>query len=103
MINITDLRSFLSKKVRGQPKAIMALCNLIEDAQNFESIRKGPVGVMMSVGPSGVGKTELPRALALYLYGSEHSMTRISCGNLTQEHTVHTLIGAPPGYVGYGK
>ena len=105
MIDIDDLKSYLSKRVRGQPKAIATLCDLIEDSQNLDKYepRRGPIGVVMALGPSGVGKTESARALASYLHGSDGTLIHVSCGNYTQEHTVHTLIGAPPGYIGYDK
>ncbi len=100
---VIELRNFLEKTVKGQPKAINAVCKLYqyELALRWLEERKGPVGVLMFLGPSGVGKTELARMLARHFMGSVDSLVKIDCAGFSQPHAIHSLIGAPHGYVGY--
>jgi len=100
---IANLREFLSKRVRGQLKGVETVCNLIEDDMMLRDLeeKRGPVGIVMFLGPSGVGKTELARVSAQYLMGSENYLTKIQCVTLTQSHTIQTLLGAPHSYVGW--
>ncbi len=102
---ILKLSNSLSKRVRGQPRAIETVCNLIEDDKTLSDIegKKGPIGIVLFLGPSGVGKTELARAAAECIMGSEHYLTKIECVTLSQPHTIQLLLGAPPSYVGYDK
>jgi type VI secretion system protein VasG len=97
------LEEKLHKRVRGQPEALKSLAEVVR--VGFAGIRNpnAPVGVMLFVGPSGVGKTETAIALADLLYGGERFMTTINMSEFQEKHTVSRLIGAPPGYVGYGE
>ncbi|KKT82490.1 MAG: hypothetical protein A3B99_03135 [Candidatus Yanofskybacteria bacterium RIFCSPHIGHO2_02_FULL_44_12b] len=102
---IERLKDHLSKRVRGQPKAVYTVANLIQDNEvlnrKIETKKRGPVGVVLFLGPSGVGKTETARALAEFYFGSEDALTKIECETLSQPHTIQTLLGAPPSYIGF--
>jgi ATP-dependent Clp protease ATP-binding subunit ClpB len=91
----------LHQRVVGQEEAIAAVANAIRRARAGLQDPNRPLGSFIFLGPTGVGKTELARALAEFLFDDEHSMIRIDMSEYQEKHTVSRLIGAPPGYVGY--
>jgi ATP-dependent Clp protease ATP-binding subunit ClpB len=91
----------LSKRVIGQKEAIEAVSNAVRRARAGLQDENRPIGSFIFLGPTGVGKTELSRALAEFLFDDEHAMVRIDMSEYMEKHTVARLIGAPPGYVGY--
>jgi ATP-dependent Clp protease ATP-binding subunit ClpB len=91
----------LHQRVVGQEEAIRAVANAIRRARAGLQDPNRPLGSFIFLGPTGVGKTELARALAEFLFDDEHAMTRIDMSEYQEKHTVSRLIGAPPGYVGY--
>ena len=93
----------LRQRVRGQEQAIQALDKAMRATAAGLNRADAPVGVFLLVGPSGVGKTETALALADLLYGGERFLTVINMSEFQEKHTVSRLIGAPPGYVGYGE
>jgi len=93
----------LRQRVRGQEQAIAALDRSMRATAAGLNRSDAPVGVFLLVGPSGVGKTETALALADLLYGGERFLTTINMSEFQEKHTVSRLIGAPPGYVGYGE
>ncbi len=98
-----ELDQRLAERVRGQPDAVRTVAEVVRIS--FAGIRNPgtPVGVLLFVGPSGVGKTETAIALADALYGGERFMTTLAMSEFQEKHTVSRLIGSPPGYVGYGE
>ncbi|MBB2494252.1 type VI secretion system ATPase TssH [Aquipseudomonas ullengensis] len=93
----------LRQRVRGQEQAVVALDRAMRASAAGLNKDDAPVGVFLLVGPSGVGKTETALALADLLYGGERFLTTINMAEFQEKHTVSRLIGAPPGYVGYGE
>jgi ATP-dependent Clp protease ATP-binding subunit ClpB len=91
----------LHKRVIGQDEAINAVANAIRRARAGLQDPNRPLGTFMFLGPTGVGKTELARALAEFLFDDEHSLIRIDMSEYQEKHTVSRMVGAPPGYVGY--
>ncbi|MCS7202803.1 MAG: AAA family ATPase, partial [Dictyoglomus sp.] len=91
----------LRERVVGQDEAIMAVSNAIRRARAGLQDPNRPIGSFMFLGPTGVGKTELAKALAEFLFDDENAMIRIDMSEYQERHTVSRLIGAPPGYVGY--
>jgi ATP-dependent Clp protease ATP-binding subunit ClpB len=91
----------LHQRVIGQDEAITAVANAIRRARAGLQDPNRPLGSFMFLGPTGVGKTELARALAEFLFDDEHSLVRIDMSEYQEKHTVSRMIGAPPGYVGY--
>jgi ATP-dependent Clp protease ATP-binding subunit ClpB len=91
----------LHVRVVGQDEAILAVSNAIRRARAGLQDPNRPLGSFIFLGPTGVGKTELARALAEFLFDDEHAMVRIDMSEYQEKHTVSRLIGAPPGYVGY--
>jgi ATP-dependent Clp protease ATP-binding subunit ClpB len=91
----------LHKRVIGQDEAIAALSDAVRRSRaGLQDMRK-PIGSFIFLGTTGVGKTELAKALAEYLFNDENAMTRIDMSEYQERHTVSRLIGAPPGYIGY--
>jgi len=93
----------LQQRIRGQEQAVQALDRSMRATAAGLNKPDAPVGVFLLVGPSGVGKTETGLALADLLYGGERFVTAINMSEFQEKHTVSRLIGAPPGYVGYGE
>jgi type VI secretion system protein VasG len=100
---VLTLDEHLKKRVIGQDRALFAIAQrILTSRANLDDPVK-PVGVFLLVGPSGVGKTETAIALADVLYGGERNMITINMSEFQEAHTVSTLKGSPPGYVGYGE
>ncbi len=97
------LQARMEREIIGQRRAIEALVSAIKRASVGVRRGKRPWGVFLFVGPTGVGKTHTARVLAKYLMGSEDKLIRIDMSEFKEEHTISKLIGAPPGYVGYGR
>ena len=95
------LEEHLHKRVVGQEEAIMAVADAIRRSRAGLQDPKKPIGSFIFLGTTGVGKTELAKALAEYLFDDESMMTRIDMSEYQEKHTVSRLIGAPPGYIGY--
>ncbi|MBU0986137.1 MAG: ATP-dependent chaperone ClpB [Proteobacteria bacterium] len=91
----------LGKRVIGQDEAISAVSNAVRRARSGLQDPNRPIGSFIFMGPTGVGKTELAKALAEFLFDSEQAMVRIDMSEFMEKHAVSRLIGAPPGYVGY--
>jgi ATP-dependent Clp protease ATP-binding subunit ClpB len=91
----------LSRRVVGQEEAIEAISNAVRRARSGLQDPNRPIGSFIFLGPTGVGKTELARAVAEFLFDDENAMVRIDMSEYMEKHTVARLIGAPPGYVGY--
>ncbi len=98
-----ELEGILSKRVVGQEQAITAVSNAIRRNRAGISDEGRPLGSFLCIGPTGVGKTELARTLADFLFDDEHALTRIDMSEYMEKHAVSRLIGAPPGYVGYDQ
>jgi ATP-dependent Clp protease ATP-binding subunit ClpB len=93
----------LHQRVVGQDEAISAVANAIRRARAGLQDPNRPLGSFLFLGPTGVGKTELARALAEFLFDDEHALIRIDMSEYQEKHTVSRLIGAPPGYIGYDE
>ena len=102
-IKLLNLEEELSKKVAGQREAITALSDAVRRSRAGLQDPKRPIGSFIFLGTTGVGKTELSKALADYLFNDENSMVRIDMSEYQERHAVSRLIGAPPGYVGYDE
>ncbi len=100
---ILNLQTHLGSRVIGQPHALDVISQRIQTSRASLDDPNKPVGVFMLVGPSGVGKTETALALSDLLYGGEHNLITINMSEFQEAHTVSTLKGSPPGYVGYGE
>jgi ATP-dependent Clp protease ATP-binding subunit ClpA len=97
------MESKLKERVVGQDEAIEVVSDAIRRAQAGLKDPKRPIGSFMFMGPSGVGKTELARSLAWFLFDDEEAMVRLDMSEFQEKHTVSRMIGAPPGYVGYDE
>jgi ATP-dependent Clp protease ATP-binding subunit ClpB len=93
----------LGKRVVGQGEAVEAVATAVRRARAGLQDPNRPIGSFMFLGPTGVGKTELTKALANYLFDDEHALVRIDMSEYMEKHSVSRLIGAPPGYVGYDE
>lgn len=100
---LLHLEEELSKRVAGQEEAIRALSDAVRRSRAGLQDPKRPIGSFIFMGTTGVGKTELSKALAEYLFNDENSMVRIDMSEYQERHSVSRLIGAPPGYVGYDE
>jgi ATP-dependent Clp protease ATP-binding subunit ClpC len=98
---LLNLEGVLHERVVGQEPAVRAVAQAIRRARAGIKDPRRPVGSFIFLGPTGVGKTELARTLAEYLFGEEDAMIRIDMSEFQEAHTVSRLVGAPPGYVGY--
>ncbi|MEE8390097.1 MAG: AAA family ATPase, partial [Anaerolineae bacterium] len=93
----------LHQRVVGQDEAVRAVSNAVRRARAGLQDPNRPIGTFIFLGPTGVGKTELGRALADFLFDTEEAMVRIDMGEYQEQHTISRLLGAPPGYVGYDE
>ena len=100
---LLNLESELHKRVIGQDEAIAAIADAIRRSRAGLQDSKRPIGSFMSMGTTGVGKTELAKALAEYLFNTEDAIVRIDMSEYQERHSVSRLVGAPPGYVGYDE
>jgi ATP-dependent Clp protease ATP-binding subunit ClpB len=100
---LLQLSTELHKRVVGQEEAVDAVADAVMRARGGLKDPKRPMGSFLFLGPTGVGKTELARALAQFLFDDERSMIRIDMSEYQEKHTVSRLVGAPPGYVGYDE
>jgi ATP-dependent Clp protease ATP-binding subunit ClpB len=91
----------LGERLVGQKEAVTAVSDAVRRSRTGLSDPRRPIGSFIFVGPTGVGKTELARALAEFLFDDEHAMVRVDMSEYMEKHSVARLIGAPPGYVGY--
>ena len=103
MHKLLRLEDVLHERVVGQDEAVHAVANAIRRSRAGLSDPHRPIGSFLFLGPTGVGKTELARALAEFLFDDERAMVRIDMSEYQEKHTVSRLIGAPPGYVGYDE
>ena len=98
---LLQMEDALHKRVVGQQEAVVTISRAVRRARAGLKDPKRPIGSFIFLGPTGVGKTELARALAEFLFGSEENMIKIDMSEFMERHSVARLVGAPPGYVGY--
>ena len=103
MAKLVRLEEVLERRVVGQHEAVTAVANAIRRSRAGIADPDRPIGSFLFLGPTGVGKTELARSLADYLFDDERAMVRIDMSEYMEKHSVSRLIGAPPGYVGYDE
>jgi ATP-dependent Clp protease ATP-binding subunit ClpB len=100
---LLNLETELQKRVAGQEEAIQAVADAVRRSRAGLQDPKRPIGSFLFLGPTGVGKTELAKTLANYLFNDENAMVRIDMSEYQERHAVSRLVGAPPGYVGYDE
>jgi len=98
---LLQMEDALHAKVIGQDEAIVAIAKAVRRSRAGLKDPKRPIGVFMFLGPTGVGKTYLPRVLAEFMFGSEDNMIKLDMSEFMEKHNVSRLVGAPPGYIGY--
>ncbi|MCG8480451.1 MAG: ATP-dependent chaperone ClpB [Spirochaetales bacterium] len=103
MQKLLELESIMERRVVGQPKAIRAVADAIRRNKSGIGDENRPSGTFLFLGPTGVGKTELAKTIASFLFDDERALTRIDMSEYMERHAVSRLIGAPPGYVGYDQ
>jgi len=100
---LMKMEEAICRRVVGQDEAVAAVCNAVRRSRSGLSDPNQPIGTLLFLGPTGVGKTELSKALADFLFNDPHSMIRIDMSEFMESHSVSRLIGSPPGYVGYDE
>ncbi len=98
---LMKMEDAIRRRVVGQDEAVIALSNAVRRNRSGLGDPNRPIGTFLFLGPTGVGKTELSKALADFLFNDEHAMVRVDMSEFMEQHSVARLIGAPPGYVGY--
>jgi len=98
---LMKMEEAIRHRVVGQEEAVIALSNAVRRSRSGLGDPNRPIGTFLFLGPTGVGKTELSKALADFLFNDEHAMVRVDMSEFMEQHSVARLIGAPPGYVGY--
>ncbi len=98
---LTKAESELSKRVKGQKEAIKAVANAIRRSRAGINEEQKPIGSFLFVGPTGVGKTELAKTLASFMFNNEDSLVRLDMSEFMEKHSVAKIIGSPPGYIGH--
>ncbi|MBU0707500.1 AAA family ATPase, partial [Patescibacteria group bacterium] len=102
-VKLSQMEKELNKRVIGQAEAIKAVSNAVRRSRAGISEEKRPIGSFIFLGPTGVGKTELARALAEFMFNDEDAMLRLDMSEYMEKHSVSKIIGSPPGYVGYDE
>src|SRR5256714_5860478 len=100
---VTRMEGELHKRVIGQEEAIVAVSKSIRRARAGIKDPKRPTGSFIFLGPSGVGKTELARTLAEFLFGDEDAMIQVDMSEYMEKHSLSRLVGSPPGYLGHSQ
>ncbi|MDT8378781.1 MAG: ATP-dependent chaperone ClpB [Desulfotignum sp.] len=100
---LVHMESYIKRRVIGQTQAIDAVSNAVRRARSGLSPEDRPIGTFIFMGPTGVGKTELAKSLAEFMFDSQQAMVRLDMSEYMEKHSVARLIGAPPGYVGYDE
>ncbi len=100
---LLQMEEAIHKRIVGQDEAITMVAKAVRRARAGLKDPKRPIGVFIFLGPTGVGKTELVRALSEFMFGSEESLIRLDMSEFMERHTVSRLVGAPPGYIGYDE
>jgi len=100
---ILNIEEHLTERVIGQPRAVRAIAQCVLRARAGIRDKNRPLGAYLFVGPTGVGKTELAKAVAQFLFGSDQALLRLDMSEYMEKHAVSRLVGAPPGYVGYDE
>jgi len=100
---LLNMEELIHNRMVNQKTAVSIVCSAIRRARAGLRDMKRPIGVFLFMGPTGVGKTELAKSLAEVLYGNESALVRLDMSEYMEKHTVSKMIGAPPGYVGYGE
>ena len=103
MQKLLHVEDRLRERVVGQDEALLLVANAVRRARAGLGDPRRPIGSFLFMGPTGVGKTELARALAEFLFDDEHALVRLDMSEYMEKHTVARLVGAPPGYVGYDE
>lgn len=103
LMRLTNMYDSIAEIVKGQDHAIQSVCNVIKRSRLGLGNENAPIGSFLFMGTTGVGKTELAKVLAQFLFGSRDMLIRIDMSEYQQEHSVSRLFGAPPGYVGYDQ
>src|SRR5262249_39826110 len=98
---LLKMEDYLHSRIVGQNEAIDAIAKAVRRARAGLKDPKRPIGSFIFLGPTGVGKTELTKALAEFMFGSEDALVQLDMSEFMERHTVARLVGAPPGYVGY--
>ncbi len=102
-VRLLQMEDELKKHIIGQDEAIEAISKAVRRARSGLKDPRRPIGSFMFLGPTGVGKTELTKSLARFLFGSEEALIQLDMSEFMERHTVSRLVGAPPGYVGYDE
>ncbi len=100
---LMQMEETLHKRVVGQEEAIVTISKAVRRARAGLKDPKRPIGSFIFLGPTGVGKTELAKTLAEFMFGSEDALIKIDMSEFQERHTTSRLVGSPPGYVGYGE
>jgi ATP-dependent Clp protease ATP-binding subunit ClpC len=102
-VRLMQMEEFLHGRVIGQQEAIVTISKAVRRARAGLKDPKRPIGSFIFLGPTGVGKTELAKTLAEFMFGSEEALIKIDMSEFQERHTTSRLVGSPPGYVGYGE
>jgi ATP-dependent Clp protease ATP-binding subunit ClpB len=103
MMKLARMEEELRKRVVGQEEAIVAVSNALRRSRAGISEEKRPIGSFIFLGPTGVGKTELAKALAMFMFNDEKALIRLDMSEYMERHSVSKMIGSPPGYIGYDE
>jgi ATP-dependent Clp protease ATP-binding subunit ClpC len=100
---LLEMEPFLKQRLVGQDQAIEQVCHQLVTAHAGLTKRRGPLGVFLFIGPTGVGKTELAKLAAQFLFGTDAALIRLDMSEYMEEHSISRLVGSPPGYIGHDE